>query len=96
MEATPCLEENQYEYESYVKSAKRWCKYLRNQGCELLIALTHMRTRNDLNLADKVDDLDIILGGHDHDDEEHYLHDIYILKSGTDFREFSLLNVTLN
>ena len=96
MEATPCLEENQYEYESYVKSAKKWCKKLRNQGCKLVIALTHMRTRNDLNLADKVQDLDLILGGHDHDDEEHNLHDIYILKSGTDFREFSLINITLN
>ena len=96
MEATPCLEENQYEYEDYVKAARRWCKKLRNEGWQLVIALTHMRTRNDLNLAEKVQDLDLILGGHDHDDEEHNLHDIYILKSGTDFREFSLINITLN
>ena len=36
------------------------------QGCDLVIALTHMRTPNDIKLAEGVDDIDIILGGHDH------------------------------
>jgi len=36
------------------------------QGCELIIALTHMRFPNDERLAENVDGIDIILGGHDH------------------------------
>ena len=32
-----------------------------------MIALTHMRWPNDTRLAQKVPDIDMILGGHDHD-----------------------------
>ncbi len=31
-----------------------------------MIALTHMRTRNDKKLASETSDIDLILGGHDH------------------------------
>lgn len=36
------------------------------QGCDVVIALTHMRTPNDIRLAEEVDEIDLILGGHDH------------------------------
>lgn len=36
------------------------------QGCELLVALTHMRIPNDVRLAEQVPELHLILGGHDH------------------------------
>ncbi len=36
------------------------------QGCKIVIALTHMRTPNDLRLAKEVEEIDLILGGHDH------------------------------
>jgi len=32
-----------------------------------VIALTHMRWPNDILLAEHVSDIDLILGGHDHD-----------------------------
>lgn len=31
-----------------------------------MIALTHMRTPNDKKLAESVEEIDLILGGHDH------------------------------
>ena len=31
-----------------------------------MIALTHMRTPNDIRLAENVPEVDLILGGHDH------------------------------
>ena len=34
---------------------------------QLVIALTHMRMVNDLKLADQVPEIDLELGGHDHD-----------------------------
>lgn len=40
--------------------------YLFPQGCDYVIALTHMRTPNDIRLAENVDEIDLILGGHDH------------------------------
>ena len=33
-------------------------------GCEFVVALTHMRTDNDVRLAEKVPEIDLILGGH--------------------------------
>jgi 5'-nucleotidase len=36
------------------------------EGCEYVIALTHMRTPNDIRLAESVPEIDLILGGHDH------------------------------
>jgi len=36
------------------------------QGCDYVIALTHMRTPNDRKLAENVDEIDLVLGGHDH------------------------------
>ncbi len=33
-------------------------------GCEVVVALTHMRTDNDVRLAEKVPEIDLILGGH--------------------------------
>ncbi len=36
------------------------------QGCDLIVALTHMRVPNDLRLAREVPELHMILGGHDH------------------------------
>ena len=40
------------------------------QGCDLLVALTHMRMPNDIRLAEEVPDLHLILGGHDHHYEQ--------------------------
>jgi len=37
------------------------------QNVDYIIALTHMRWPNDTRLAENVADIDLILGGHDHD-----------------------------
>ena len=47
---------------------------LKQQGAEMIVALTHQTTAEDKNLAREVAGLDIILGGHD--------HKIEVLKSG--------------
>ena len=57
---------DQVEYEDYVTSARRLARELKDDGCEVVIALTHMRTPNDIRLAENVEEVDIILGGHDH------------------------------
>ena len=45
------------------------------QGCQLLIALTHMRIPNDVRLAKEVQELDLVLGGHDHHYEKRQASD---------------------
>ena len=68
-------------------------KELKEKGCDLVIALTHMRTPNDVRLVEEVDEIDLVLGGHDHVYEKKMVNGKYILKSGTDFRQFSVLTV---
>ena len=54
-------------YTDYVTAGAMLSKELREvKGCEVVIALTHMRTHNDERLAQQVKDIDLILGGHDH------------------------------
>lgn len=60
---------------------------------DFVIALTHMRTPNDCRLAENVDEIDLILGGHDHDYEVKKVNGKFIVKSGTDFRQFSKIDL---
>ena len=54
-------------YTDYVTAGNMLCKELKTaKKCEVVIALTHMRTPNDVRLAEEVPDIDLILGGHDH------------------------------
>jgi len=49
-----------------METSRRLTKKLKEEEkCDLVIALTHMRTTNDAKLADE-SDVDIILGAHDH------------------------------
>lgn len=52
-----------------------------------------MRTPNDCRLAENVDQIDLILGGHDHDYEVKKVNGKFIIKSGTDFRQFSKIDL---
>ena len=73
------VDSSQICFEEPEDAARRLCKHLReNEGCDLVIALTHMRGPNDDLLARaKVPGLDLILGGHDHD----YAHNLNIISS---------------
>jgi hypothetical protein len=46
-------------------------------------------------LIQKVPEINILLGGHDHSSDLLNINDGLLLKSGTDFREFSIVDVTL-
>lgn len=62
-------------------------------GVHFVIALTHMRTHNDIRLAEQVEEVDLILGGHDHVYEIRKVNGKLVIKSGTDFRQFSKLTL---
>lgn len=94
----PLIEVDDVIYIDYVEEARRVCRVLREEEqVDLVVALTHMRVPNDMHLAAEVPELDLVLGGHDH----HYEvtpsepHGTLVVKSGTDFRELTLLQVTM-
>ena len=52
-----------------------------------------MRIPNDILLAREVDGIDLILGGHDHHKFNEFVNGKWIIKSGTDFKSLSLIEV---
>lgn len=87
------LERSDIIYEDYVEVARRLCGQLRAEGADAVIALTHMRTPNDRRLAQEVPELDLILGGHDHEVYGQVVNGVPVIKSGTDFRNFSRITM---
>ena len=55
------------EYHDFIEIGTKLAAELRVEGCNAVIALTHMRTANDLRLANSAADFDLILACHDHD-----------------------------
>ena len=94
LDTLPTIDPNEVTFIDYVEAGNQLTDDLLKEGCDFIIALTHMRTPNDINLAQHCPRLDIILGGHDHVYEIVKIGDLTILKSGTDFRQFS--KVTLS
>mmetsp|Transcript_22561 Transcript_22561/g.64075 ORF Transcript_22561/g.64075 Transcript_22561/m.64075 type:complete len:140 (+) Transcript_22561:782-1201(+) len=57
--------------------------------------MSHMRMPNDYRLAEQCGGyIDILLGGHDHHYEDTVKNNIRILNSGTDFGDFSVVQVS--
>ncbi|GIL42857.1 hypothetical protein Vafri_709 [Volvox africanus] len=83
------------EYHNFIEVGREMARHMKAKGAELLIALTHMREPNDRKLAAEVPEFHLVLGGHDH----HYVsgfiepHFNLMVKSGTDFRDLSLIEV---
>lgn len=83
---------NHVNYEWFTDCASRYVKYFREvEKVDFVIALTHIWTNNDKKLAESVEGLDLILGGHDHTTVDINIGDTLIKKSGTDFWEFTLI-----
>lgn len=81
-------------YKSASATAKELVPELREQGAEIIIAVTHQREPNDDKLAEKTDGLiDMVLGGHDHFYGHSLINGTHVLRSGTDFKQLSYIEV---
>ncbi|OKL61178.1 hypothetical protein UA08_03253 [Talaromyces atroroseus] len=78
-------------YKSASKTAIELVPKLREQGADIVIAVTHQREPNDIKLANSVPPglIDIVLGGHDHFYAHAVINGIHVLRSGTDFKQLS-------
>lgn len=93
LDTLPTIDPNEVTYVDYIEAGNRLADDLLKEGCDVIIALTHMRTPNDLNLAQHCPKLDLILGGHDHVYEIVKINHLNVIKSGTDFRQFSRITL---
>lgn len=54
-------------FEDVFEHGRRCVEALQSQGCELILAFTHLSLAQDKELVEKVPGINVILGGHDHD-----------------------------
>lgn len=82
-------------YKSASATAKELIPGLREQGAEIIVAVTHQREPNDNKLAELTGGglIDIILGGHDHYYAHSFINGTHVLRSGTDFKQLSHIEV---
>lgn len=81
-------------YRSASEVAGELIPQLRSEGADVIIALTHMREPNDLKLASQLGgEIDIILGGHDHFYAHSLINGTHVLRSGSDFKQLSYLEL---
>lgn len=82
-------------FKSASLTATELATQLRSKGADLVIAVTHQREPNDIRLAEEVTTgtLDLILGGHDHFYGHAVINGCHVLRSGTDFKQLSYLEL---
>ncbi|CAG8029717.1 unnamed protein product [Penicillium olsonii] len=80
-------------YQSASQTAQKLAKQLRDDGADLVVAVTHQREPNDYKLANNLSPglVDIILGGHDHFYAHAVVNGVHIIRSGTDFKQLSYI-----
>ncbi|AEO58382.1 hypothetical protein MYCTH_2305675 [Thermothelomyces thermophilus ATCC 42464] len=82
-------------YRSASDVARELVPQLRAEGADIVIALTHMREPNDNKLAEQLggENIDLILGGHDHYYAHSFINGTHVLRSRSDFKQLSYIEV---
>ena len=71
-------------FDDPVAAAKGAVEALRKAGANVIVALTHLDYEQDRALSRAVPEINLILGGHDHDPITFYEHGVLVHKSGSD------------
>jgi 5'-nucleotidase len=81
-------------FDDAVTVGARQSRQLRSQGIDIIIALTHLPMRDDKRLA-ATGDLDLIIGGHEHEFLQALVGHTLILKQGSDARNLGRIDLQL-
>jgi 5'-nucleotidase len=77
-----------------IATGRRLAQRLRRQGADVVIALTHLSMRDDKRLAAEAN-IDVIIGGHEHELLEALVGRTLILKMGSDARNLGRVDINL-
>lgn len=80
-------------YVDFVEAGRAAVAELEAQGAEVIVAITHMYLAEDELLAREVPEIDLVLGGHDHEPIVTVAGDTLVWKTGSDFRTVGELSV---
>ena len=83
-------------FKPIVDTATAAVKALKDQGAQVIIALTHLDLAQDRQLAARVPGINAILGGHDHDPMQIFENNVLILKVGFDARFLGVADLAID
>jgi len=69
-------------------------EHLKREGVDLIIGLTHLRMEQDKELARRYPDIDVIVGGHEHEVLEALIGKTLITKAGADAYGLGVVDLT--
>jgi 5'-nucleotidase len=78
-----------------VACARAMVAELRGQGCQVVVAMTHLNLAEDLEVAAKVEGIDVICGGHEHTLLGGMVGRTPIFKWGSDARMLGKIDLTV-
>ncbi|MBI1779323.1 MAG: bifunctional metallophosphatase/5'-nucleotidase [Proteobacteria bacterium] len=78
-----------------IESAGEAVKALKDQGAEIVVAITHLTIAEDRELVRRVKGIDLVLGGHDHDPITFYEGSTLIHKAGFDAHFLAAVDLTV-
>ncbi len=84
------------KFEDFAAASTRLVKLLKDQGADVVVALTHLNFAEDRDLAKRVKGIDLILGGHDHEPLTAYEGTTLIHKAGYDAKWLSVIDLQVN
>jgi 2',3'-cyclic-nucleotide 2'-phosphodiesterase (5'-nucleotidase family) len=76
-------------------TARATVKKLRDEGADVIVALTHLTIAEDRQLVREVKGIDVILGGHEHDPITFYEGGVFIFKVGYDAHYLGVARIEL-
>lgn len=79
-----------------VAVARALVPILRRNGAQAIIALTHLRVADDQELLRQVPEIDLVIGGHEHDPLTATVGGRLIAKAGSDARWLGVTRLTLD
>jgi 5'-nucleotidase / UDP-sugar diphosphatase len=78
-----------------IATAETAVEQLKEQGADVIVALTHDDFADDRALASSVEGIDLILGGHDHDPITFYEGETLIVKTGYDAHHLAAVDLAV-
>ncbi len=79
-----------------LETAEQAVKDLKEQGADVIIAVTHLTIAKDREIAAKVGGINVILGGHEHVPISYYENGVLIVKSGTDAQYLGVVDLVID
>ncbi|MEW6049220.1 MAG: 5'-nucleotidase C-terminal domain-containing protein [Bacillota bacterium] len=85
----------QWRFIDPVEAARKAIAQMRAMGAQVIVALTHQTMADDVRLMREVPEIDLVIGGHEHDVMREVVDGRLIAKAGSDNRYLGVVSLTI-